>query len=86
MEFPIRWLAGHARNVEKPGECPAAIVPDEGEQAATQRKQEADLRDRLAEKRDAKADERDAKADLRDRLADQRDAKADLRDREVLSE
>ena len=57
---------GHARNVEKPGECPAALAPDEGEQAATQRQQEADLRDRLADERDAKADERDAKADLRD--------------------
>jgi two-component system, response regulator / RNA-binding antiterminator len=72
--------------VEKPGERPAALTPDEGEQAATQRKQEADLRDRLADERDAKADERDAKADERDRLADNRDAKADERDREVLSE
>jgi ANTAR domain-containing protein len=73
--------------VEKPGERPAALTPDGWEQAATQRKQEGDLRDRLADKRDAKADKRDAKADerdaeaeLRDRLADKRDVKADKRD------
>ena len=59
IEFPIKVPTGHARNVEKPGECPAALAPDEGEQAATQRQQEADLRDRLADERDAKADERD---------------------------
>jgi ANTAR domain-containing protein len=62
----------HARNVEKPGERPAALTPDEWEQAATQRKQEAD--------------ERDVKADERDQLADERDVKADERDRELLSE
>jgi uncharacterized protein (DUF3084 family) len=67
--------------VEKPGERPAALTPDEWEQAVTQRKQEADLRDRLADKRDTNADERDAKADLRDRLAEERDAKAERRDR-----
>jgi hypothetical protein len=79
IRFPIRCPTGHARNVEKPGERPAALTPDQWERAATQRKQDADLRDRLA-------DERDADAELRDRLADERDARADERDRELLSE
>jgi uncharacterized protein (DUF3084 family) len=69
--------------VEKPGERPVALSPDEGEQAATQRKQEADLRDQLADKRDAEADQRDAKADERDAKADERDAEADERDAEA---
>jgi hypothetical protein len=86
IRFPIRCPTGHARNVEKPGERPAALTPDQWERAATQRKQDADLRDRLADERDAKADERDAEAELRDRLADERDARADERDRELLSE
>jgi ANTAR domain-containing protein len=80
IDFPIRCPAGHARNVDKPGERPAALTPDGWEQAATQRNQEADLRDRIANERDATADLRDRIADQRDATADQRDATADQRD------